>query len=63
MVLDVENAAYLAEAAGNEDEWIRRFRKQYKSQVWLTEHDVEAEFAKTLAAETLWLKEIDGIRS
>jgi salicylate hydroxylase len=57
MDLDGTDARYLAEAGSDEDEWIRRFQERNKNQLWLTEHDVEAEFVKTFAAESLWSRE------
>jgi hypothetical protein len=58
MELDVTDARHLAKAGSDEDEWIRRFQERNKNQLWLTEHDVEAEFVKTLAAESLWSREV-----
>jgi hypothetical protein len=60
MVLDREDAGYLAEAARGEEEWISRFRERNKHQVWLTEYDVEAGFVGTLAAESLWSREVEA---
>jgi salicylate hydroxylase len=62
MTLDVKEGAYLAEAGSDEEEWMRRFRERYKSQAWMKEHDVEAEFVKTLAAEPLWSRDVEAIK-
>ena len=59
MELDRDDAAFLAEAASDEKEWIRRFSQSHKNQLWLTEHDVEAEFIKTLAAEAHWSQNVE----
>ncbi|RDL35179.1 Uncharacterized protein BP5553_07110 [Venustampulla echinocandica] len=48
--LDGADGSYISEAADDEEEWIRRFQERHRNQLWLTEHDVEAEFVKTLAA-------------
>ncbi|CZR68493.1 uncharacterized protein PAC_18392 [Phialocephala subalpina] len=54
MQLDGLDAAYISEAAHDKAEWIRRFQERHKNNTWLMEHDVEAEFVKTLASEPLW---------
>lgn len=59
MGLDGEDAAYIAEAADNEAAWVRRFQERHKNQLWLTEHDVEAAFISTLAAEPHWSRKLD----
>lgn len=43
MVLDGKDARYVAEAAADEEEWIRRFVERNPPNNWLTEHDVELE--------------------
>jgi salicylate hydroxylase len=59
MSLDVKDAAYVAAAGNDEGEWIRRVKETHKNQVWLTEHDVEAEFLKTLSGEAHWSQETE----
>jgi salicylate hydroxylase len=61
MTLDRNESAYLAEAE-DEEEWIRRFKERHSNQIWLTEHDVEAEFQKTLAGEAHWLSQIEAAK-
>jgi len=63
MELDTKDAPYLAEAASDEKEWIRRFQERNKSLLWLAEHDVEAEFVKTLAAEAIWSTKVDDVNA
>lgn len=58
--LDSVDAAYIAQAANDEAEWIRRFQDRHKNQLWMTEYDVEAAFVETLASEAHWSKEVDG---
>lgn len=60
MQLDGLDAAYIAESAHDEAEWIRRFQTRQKNNTWLMEHDVEAEFVKTLASEPLWAIKADA---
>ncbi|TVY20501.1 6-hydroxynicotinate 3-monooxygenase [Lachnellula arida] len=57
--LDGVDAAYIAQAASDEAQWIRRFQERHKNQLWMTEHDVEAAFVNTLASEAHWSKEDD----
>ena len=54
MTLDIQDAKYIAQAGVDEREWIRRFRERTSLNHWLTEHDVEIEFQRVLAAESLW---------
>ncbi|TVY93393.1 hypothetical protein LAWI1_G001126 [Lachnellula willkommii] len=55
--LDGVDAAYIAQAASDEAQWIRKFQERHKNQLWMTEHDVEAAFVNTLASEAHWSKE------
>ncbi|CAH0038890.1 unnamed protein product [Clonostachys rhizophaga] len=54
IALDRDTAKYLAEAAGDEDEWKRRFKESGASIRWLQEHDVELEVLKAASTVGVW---------